>query len=230
LLPQQAAAFIEGNKGSVKIGTSVQKITARDQQWLLTLKDGESAGELFDAVVIATPATTASALLADVTEETQIPAFDYEPITTCYLQYPAGTRLAAPFFALTDDAAQGNWGQFVFDRGQLDANQDGLLAVVVSVSTAAIELGQEALSAAIAEQLAKSLHMPQLAQPQWSKVISEKRATFSCTPALQRPEEKTALPHLVLAGDYLASDYPATLESAVRSGVKAAKLLNEHFA
>jgi len=34
----------------------------------------------------------------------------------------------------------------------------------------------------------------------------------------------------VLAGDYLASDYPATLESAVRSGAKAARLLQQHFA
>lgn len=230
LLPQQAAAFIEQNKGLVKAGVSVQKVTTSDQQWLLTLKNEESTEELFDGVVIATQATTAAALLAGSAAEAQVPAFDYEPITTCYLQYPTGTRLAASFYALTDDAAQGWWGQFVFDRGQLDASQDGLLAVVVSVSTAATELGQEALSAAIAAQLASSLQMPQLAQPQWSKVISEKRATFSCTPSLQRPEEKTVFPHLVLAGDYLASDYPATLESAVRSGVKAATLLKQHFA
>ncbi|MES2023958.1 MAG: hydroxysqualene dehydroxylase HpnE [Pseudomonadota bacterium] len=230
LLPQQAAAFIEQNKGFVKAGASVQKITACDQQWLLTLKNEESTEELFDGVVIATQATTAAALLAGSAAEAQVPAFDYEPITTCYLQYPAETRLNAPFYALTDDAAQGAWGQFVFDRGQLDASQNGLLAVVVSVSTAATELGQEALAAAIAAQLASSLKMPQLAQPQWSKVISEKRATFSCTPSLQRPEEKTVFPHLVLAGDYLASDYPATLESAVRSGVKAATLLKQHFA
>jgi hypothetical protein len=42
---------------------------------------------------------------------------------------------------------------------------------------------------------------------------------------LQRPTESTPWKGLVLAGDYLASDYPATLESAVRSGVRAAALL-----
>jgi monoamine oxidase len=32
------------------------------------------------------------------------------------------------------------------------------------------------------------------------------------------------VPGLILAGDYTASDYPATLEAAVRSGVAAARL------
>ncbi|MFC7287627.1 hydroxysqualene dehydroxylase HpnE [Herminiimonas glaciei] len=230
LLPQQAAAFVERHQGAVKTGAAVQSIRAHGQQWSLGFNNEEITAELFDGLVIATPALTAANLLAGTGAEAHIPAFDYEAITTCYLQYPAGTRLPAPFFALTDDATQGLWGQFVFDRGQLDVNQDGLFAIVVSISTAATELGQEALSAAIAQQLAQALEMPQLAQASWSKVITEKRATFSCTPGLQRPEEQTALPHLVIAGDYLASDYPATLESAVRSGVKAAKLLAQHFA
>jgi len=230
LLPQQAAAFVERHQGAVKTGAAVQSIHAHGQQWTLGFNNEEITAELFDGLVIATPALTAANLLAGTEAEAHIPAFNYEAITTCYLQYPAGTRLPAPFFALTDDATQGLWGQFVFDRGQLDVNQDGLFAIVVSISSAATELGQEALSAAIAQQLAQALEMPQLAQASWSKVITEKRATFSCTPGLPRPEEQTALPHLVVAGDYLASDYPATLESAVRSGVKAAKLLTQHFA
>jgi len=54
-------------------------------------------------------------------------------------------------------------------------------------------------------------------------VITEKRATFACTPGLARPGNDTGLPGLALAGDYTASDYPATLESAVRSGIGAAR-------
>jgi uncharacterized protein with NAD-binding domain and iron-sulfur cluster len=55
------------------------------------------------------------------------------------------------------------------------------------------------------------------------QTITEKRATFACIPALQRPGAATGLPGLWLAGDYVASDYPATLEAAVRSGVAAAR-------
>jgi uncharacterized protein with NAD-binding domain and iron-sulfur cluster len=52
-------------------------------------------------------------------------------------------------------------------------------------------------------------------------VITEKRATFSCRPGIERPAGTTPLPGLLLAGDYVESDYPGTLEAAVRSGVTA---------
>lgn len=225
LFPQQAAAFIQQYGGAIKLGTTIQTIVRSGDGWRLTQDKAED--EMYDAIVVATSASQAGSLLTDVTMAAAIPAFEYEPITTCYLQYPSTTKLDVPFYALNDDPEAQYWGQFVFDRGQLDATQNGLFAVVVSASTEAIALGHEALSAAIAKQLADNLQMPHLTTPEWSRIITEKRATFSCTPALQRPQEHTGLPNLVLAGDYLASDYPATLESAIRSGIKAAKLLNE---
>ncbi|MGB9110637.1 MAG: FAD-dependent oxidoreductase, partial [Telluria sp.] len=60
------------------------------------------------------------------------------------------------------------------------------------------------------------------------QTVVEKRATFACTPGLARPANDSGLPGLFLAGDYTAGDYPATLESAVRSGLAAAKLAAAH--
>jgi uncharacterized protein with NAD-binding domain and iron-sulfur cluster len=40
---------------------------------------------------------------------------------------------------------------------------------------------------------------------------------------VERPAQHTALPGFYLAGDYTASDYPATIEGAVRSGVQSAR-------
>ena len=54
--------------------------------------------------------------------------------------------------------------------------------------------------------------------------ITEKRATFACTPGLQRPPPAIA-PGLLACGDYIAGPYPATLEGAVRSGLQAAEAL-----
>ena len=100
-----------------------------------------------------------------------------------------------------------------------------MLAVVVSAAAEAASLERDTLAKQIAVQLAHVFDTPDLAQPVWHQVISEKRATFSCTPNLQRPTNQTSHAGLVLAGDYTDCDYPATLESAVRSGAAAAQLL-----
>ncbi|MFC0134060.1 phytoene dehydrogenase [Massilia eurypsychrophila] len=232
LFPQAAAAFIEKQNGAVHCGAKVTALSQESGKWRVDASGqavGGNRSALFDAVVLAVPPPAAASLLASLPVDgirDQLAAFAYEPITTCYLQYPAGLRLDLPFYALVDDPAAGHWGQFVFDRGQLDAGQDGLCSVVISASAEAADMGQAALAQAIAAQLAAVLQRPEMAAPQWTQVITEKRATFACTPSLQRLATTTGLDGLVLAGDYTASDYPATLESAVRSGAAAAKAIS----
>lgn len=166
-----------------------------------------------------------AALLDDESRPEIADLFQHEAITTCYLQYDEGVRLPRPFYALADQPETDDWGQFVFDRGQLQAQHRGLLAVVISASQVASDMDRDLLATAIANQLAEQLRMSELTQPVWHQIITEKRATFSCTPNLQRPSNATTIPSLVLAGDYTACDYPATLEAAVRSGQLAA----QHF-
>lgn len=227
LFPQHAARFIENQQGQIRYGACVNSIARSATGWQLTVagEASDTSQHEFDGVVLATQASHAADLLENLIDASSLRAFTYEPITTCYLRYAPQLRLPVPFHALIDDADAGDWGQFVFDRGHLDASHAGILSVVVSAASAAVELDQKTLANAIAVQLAKVLQMPQLAQPLWSKVISEKRATFSCTPGLQRPPNASGLSGLALAGDYTAGDYPATLEAAVRSGLSAARHL-----
>jgi squalene-associated FAD-dependent desaturase len=230
LFPAAARRYLEERGGRVRCGARVDSIIPVGTRW-----DVGAAGEAdaFDAVVLATPAWQSAALLRGLpgTEALaeQLDAFSYEPISTVYLQYDPAIRLAQPFYALLDDPAAGAWGQFVFDRGQLNGGkdergQDGLLAAVISAAAGAAALDQDALAVKVAAQLAAAFGQPALAQPRWTRVLTEKRATFACTPGLVRPANATALPGLFLAGDYTASDYPATLEAAVRSGLAAARL------
>ena len=236
LFPEAAQAYIQTHGGSVRCGAKVHALRSIEGRlWQLDVSGAAVGGHwstYFGGVVIATGAGQATTLLQGVDAGTditalrgQLSAFTPEAITTCYLQYDPSVRLDLPFFALLDDPAQQQWGQFVFDRGQLDEGQAGLLAMVISASGSAAELGQDELAGALAAQLAAVFQRPELGQPAWSRVITEKRATFACTPGLRRPANATGLPGLVIAGDYTASPYPATLEAAVRSGVAAAAAL-----
>ena len=58
-------------------------------------------------------------------------------------------------------------------------------------------------------------------------VVKEIRATFSAAPNLEsrRPVNRTAIPNLLLAGDWTRSGWPATMEGAVRSGYLAAEAI-----
>lgn len=233
LFPAAAAAFIEQRGGTVRTGAKVGAVAPHAGGWQIEASGNDVDGTwttYAEVAVMAGGAPSTAVLLGklglgDLASE--LMAFEYEPITTCYLQYAAGTGLELPFYALVDDPATGHWGQFVFDRGQLDARQSGMLSVVVSASSQASSLERAALAAAIGAQLAAVLARPELAKPLWTQVITEKRATFACTPALARPASDIGLPGLAIAGDYTASDYPATLEAAIRSGIGAANVVQK---
>ncbi len=61
--------------------------------------------------------------------------------------------------------------------------------------------------------------------PPW-QIVKEKRATFAATPAqnAKRPDSRTRWANVVLAGDWVQTGLPATIEGAVRSGYKAASI------
>jgi squalene-associated FAD-dependent desaturase len=235
LLPDVAAKYIQQKNGRVLTGINIKSLRSSDQgTWYLDEVPRTENGteNEFDSIVIATSAMQCQRLLDDVDngssskpESPSLPEFGYEAITTCYLQYAPEVQLERAFFALADNPTLAHWAQFVFDRGQLNTEQAGLLAAVVSASNDAIQGDHATLAQAIAKQLAEQLRMPGLVKPEWTQVITEKRATFACAPNLQRPENRTAFPGLVIAGDYTASDYPATLEAAVRSGISAAQAI-----
>ncbi len=66
--------------------------------------------------------------------------------------------------------------------------------------------------------------------PRW-QLVRERRATFAATPEQNalRPGPKTSWSNLILAGDWTATGLPATIESAVRSGYRAAGLVGQRL-
>lgn len=218
LFPAHAAAFIERHGGKIVQSQPVLAVKAEAAGFSLEMRTGR---EKFDRVICAVPPQRLAALTADLPElaetRAQVARFSYQPIYSVFLQYPAAIRLPRPMIGLC-----GGVTQWVFDRGQIN-HEAGLLCAVISAEGPHQALDHDDLAQRIHDELRAAL--PDLPQPLWHKVIAEKRATFACSPGLERPGQATPLPHFHLAGDYTAGDYPATLESAVRSGVIAANLI-----
>jgi hydroxysqualene dehydroxylase len=209
LLPQPAAAWFERQGVRLHTNARVRALQQDGPSWRLD-------GHAFDAVVLACSAAEAARLTATLVPawSRQAAALHYEPIVTIYLQCP-GARLALPMMALHADGMAP--AQFVFDLGAL-GGAPGVFAFVVSGAREWVDRGLDAIADATLVQAQAAF--PAGTWPVRPKVLhraAEKRATFRCTPGLQRPAQAIA-PRLWAAGDYVAGPYPATLEGAVRSG------------
>jgi squalene-associated FAD-dependent desaturase len=223
LFPVQAARYLATRRGKLRTGTTVKAIERVDGGFRLDCD--HPTRQVFEQVVIATAPYHAPALLRAVGGcerlAQQIEALDYEPITTVYYALGESVSLSAPMLLLADGPAQ-----WVFDRGQL-GGEAGLLACVISAHGEYEKLSREDLEIAIHQQLERELGR-RLPSPDWVLSVVEKRATIACRPGIVRPDIKTPVPGLWLAGDYVDSPYPATLESAVRSGTASAQAVLRH--
>ncbi len=148
----------------------------------------------------------------------QIEALTFQPIYTVYLQYPEQIRL--PHAMLGFDRCFTQW---IFDKGQIAGHQ-GLIAAVISAEGLHQKLDHEQLAKKVVQELREQLGI--MEKPLWHQILAEKRATFSCEPNLSRPTHITPLTNVLLAGDYTAGEYPATLEGAVMSGIRCAEKIN----
>jgi len=214
--------YILSKGGEIKLNRRIRSLAIHDDGFCLESRDGQS---LFSHVIIAVPPARLDKLIGSIPKLKNVllktQSYGYQPIYTIFLQYPPQTTLPDVMSGLSNTL-----GQWVFDRGRL-CNQNGLFAVIVSASGPHQLLSHDELALTIAKELNQAF--PNIPKPLWHKVIAEKRATFSCTPDLARPTNKTLQPKLYIAGDYTYADYPATIEGAVRSGIACANLISNHL-
>ncbi len=218
LFPDAAAQWLTQRGASVHTGQRIAQLRWQAPHWLLD-------GQAFDRVVWATSASNAALALMECAQAAptlianrlqqwadKTSQLRFESIATVYAWGP-NARLPHPMLALHSTAQAP--AQFVFDRAQF-GGPPGLLALVVSASVG----DKDALQNAVLSQAQKQLAPLKLGTLQAVQTVVEKRATFACTPQLQRPPQAIA-PGLMAAGDYVQGPYPATLEGAVRSGCSA---------
>ena len=168
-----------------------------------------------DAVVVATPPAESARLLGE-----SDPGLESSPIVSVHLLFDRPI-LAEPLAAFL-----GSDAHWVFDRGALTGhaapNGGQYLTVVASGVPELMDVRGRGLVDRIAGQLTERLGAAELV---WSRVSREPNATIALRPGTVRPGVVTSRPNTVRAGTWTDTGWPATMESAVRSGRAAARTL-----
>lgn len=223
LFPEPAAAWLEKNGGAVRTRTRISALQRSGAQWRLLWEGGEA---VHDRIIVATAPAHAADLLGPLNDcqqlVRQLGAYGYQPILTVYAEYPALPKFPAPLIGWVEPAPM-----FVFDMQacRTDARHGGSRMISVVASAEGPHLGWD--DARWIEEIDARMRQAfgPLPQPRLVKRITEKRATFTCAPGMLRPPAMTPCAGLFLAGDYVDGPYPATLESAVQSGVQCAQTI-----
>ncbi|WKX73340.1 hydroxysqualene dehydroxylase HpnE [Streptomyces sp. XD-27] len=207
-----------------------------DGRWTVTTESGPHGGGRLDAdaVVLAVPQREAHGLLPEgaLDDPGRLLRIGTAPILNLHVVYDRPV-LRRPFFA-----AIGSPVQWVFDRTEssgLSRHPDAAGSQYLAVSQSA---AQDDIDRPVAEL--RSRYLPELrrllpaargAAVRDFFVTRERTATFAPAPGVGRlrPHATTNAPGLCLAGAWTATGWPATMESAVRSGLRAADAALSHL-
>jgi squalene-associated FAD-dependent desaturase len=171
----------------------------------------------FDAAVVAVPPRSLARLLDDPPAFGVPPLDVYEPfaIMDVHLWHDAGL-LDLEFAALLDSPVQ-----WIFQKAP------GYLCCSISAADQLIARPTSEMVALVWDELRSFL--PKLAGAQLLRGAATRNpeGTYLAAPGAVRPGPRTALPNVAIAGAWTATGWPDTMESAVRSGVAAARTLIE---
>ena len=206
-----AKSFIERNGGSINLsaqvteliysGTIIEKVVTREKVY-----------DDFDFVISAIPHYTLEKIIAN---ESIIknPGLSYSSILNIHI-WLRENHLTKNFYGLI-----GSPVHWIFNKGTH-------LNLVISDADDLIKKDDEELFEIVCSELKSFVNLDK-DMITGCKVIKEKRATFIPSNDIinKRPSQQTAIKNLILAGDWVDTGLPATIESAVKSGRQASELI-----
>ena len=227
-LYQGVAPLVEKGGGSVQLNTFIDGASwdAESAQWTIRTRGGELTSEF---LVVALPFEATAQLLPQMpaTEgarelSAKIEQHEHWPICSVHLWFDREITELDHAVLLDREI---HW---MYNQSRLQAGRGGhYIELVVSATRAFAALPRdEAIKQALAE-LAE--FFPRVKEAKLEKValVKEVRATFGVPPGIDaaRPCAVSPWPHCFLAGDWTATGWPSTMESAARSGHLAAEAL-----
>ncbi len=218
---EPARRYVESRGGTVRMGSAAKvrvnggvslAVVADGHQWsaksVISAVPWYAIAELFDAVPAA---------LKDLVDRAR--KMDSCPIVTVNLWFNRRI-IDEPFIGLP-----GRVMQWVFDKGLVFGDEASHLSLVSSGADAMMSRTNDELIQLAQQELYEAIPDVRTATLLRATVIREPRATFSLASGQpERPGTETGVRGFYLAGDWIDTGLPATIESAVRSGNRAADL------
>ena len=222
----------------VRLGAGVDQVLGDGERTTsVVLRDGQSLAA--DHVVLAVPQWRLLSMLPKSLAETpmlkQVDQLEDAPISSVHLWYDR------PLTDLPHAAFIDRLSQWMFHRSRLGtelkntgtddsfSEKASYLQVVISNSREELQRGSDELIAAVDAELREV--WPGDAKLLRGRLVTEHRAVVSPLPDVDslRPEQRSPICNLQLAGDWTQTGWPSTMEGAVRSGYLAARnILRQH--
>lgn len=219
-----AVAHLRRLQGEVHCGTRISGLDVQGGR-VTGLKNGSDTIAVGpeDKVVFAAPSPVARSLL-----EAHLPGFSapdaYESIINVHYRLSAPVKARGMLAKVGFVGLVGGVAEWIYLKNDI-------LSVTVSAANRYTTWDNDELIATIWSEIRQAVgpvlaeSLPQAVPP--VRLVCEKRATFAATPAQDRlrPQARTRLENLALAGDWTQTGFPSTIEGAIRSGTEAIKVL-----
>ena len=210
-----ASLFIKKNGGTIVSSESVKEIIVKNQI-VVSLKSDKNIYDNFDYVISAIPLFALDKIISIKNLDINL-EFEYSTILNIHI-WLNENKLQEKFYGLLDSPL--HW---IFVK-------ENYINIVISDADYLVDKSKEEIIKLVIHELVQYTSIKEENILQY-KIIKEKRATF--VPGIstidKRPNSKTSIKNLFLAGDWTNTGLPSTIESAVKSGRMAAELvLNEN--
>jgi squalene-associated FAD-dependent desaturase len=230
-----ATGYLRERGSEVDLRTSVEGIApSPNGGWLTTTSNSEAQTIQSDAVVLALSFEAMAALLPCLPQNpasqelaTRLAQFEHSPITGIHLWFDREIT-DLDHAVLLDTTIQ-----WMFNKSRLQpahrSTEGSYLELVVSASRSLVPMQRQQILDLALSELAQFFPAVASATLLKATVVKEVRATYSVRPQLDqiRPASRSPWPGIFLAGDWIATGWPATMEGAVRSGYLAASAVTD---
>jgi zeta-carotene desaturase len=217
--------YLDERGGSVLLNASVEGAEWDEEtlQWTVKMRGGDV---ISDFVVVALPFEGMAKLLPGLppadgvdTLAAQIERHEHWPICSVHLWFDREITELEHAVLLDREI---HW---MYNQSRLQGRGGNYIELVVSATRAFAALPREAAIEQAQRELAEFFPVVKDAKVEKVALVKEVRATFGVPPGIDasRPGAVSPWPNLFLAGDWVQTGWPSTMESGVRSGHLAAE-------